>query len=216
MTWRQYISLRYNLQALGLLILWCCLPICFVCFRHILVSFTASAEHCHFDNTCPTICSDDSHYVQMILTMFLSYQGHILLFSWVRYVWSLVITFLECWNDHTTRKCKQHRRKSACASAQSDPRICVHCLDSIVHVLAKSKISRLKLASVVVQAGLSLTWSQTPKIGFLVTWLRWFCNEPECFPNIQKRMRYCLQYSIAAVPTPLISVSMLTFIPRKS
>ena len=40
----------------------------------------------------------------------------------------------------------------------------VRCLDSIIPLLAKSKISRLKLASVA-DSGLSLTWSQTPKTG---------------------------------------------------
>ena len=47
----------------------------------------------------------------------------------------------------------------------------VHCLDSIIPLLAKSKFSRLLLVSVAEQAGLSLTWSGNPKTGFLVTWL---------------------------------------------
>ena len=47
----------------------------------------------------------------------------------------------------------------------------VRCLDSIIPILAISKISRLELAAVAEQAGLSLTWSQIPKTGFLVTWL---------------------------------------------
>ena len=54
----------------------------------------------------------------------------------------------------------------------------VHCLDSILLILAKSKISRL--ASLVAgQADLSLIWAQTPKIGFLVTWLNYklVCNQ---------------------------------------
>ena len=42
----------------------------------------------------------------------------------------------------------------------------VRCLDSIVPILAKSKISRLYLISVGEQAGLSLTWSQTPEDTF--------------------------------------------------
>ena len=45
----------------------------------------------------------------------------------------------------------------------------VRCLDSITPILCKSKLPRLKLLSVAEQAGLSLTWSETPKIGFLVT-----------------------------------------------
>ena len=45
----------------------------------------------------------------------------------------------------------------------------VCCLDSIISVVSISEISSLNLASVAVQAGLRLTWSQTPKMGFLVT-----------------------------------------------
>ena len=45
----------------------------------------------------------------------------------------------------------------------------VHCLDSIIPLVFISEISSLYLASVAVQAGLSLPWSQTPKTGFLVT-----------------------------------------------
>ena len=45
-------------------------------------------------------------------------------------------------------------------------------LDSIIPILAKSKISRLQLVSVAEQAGLSLTWSETPKAGFLMMRLK--------------------------------------------
>ena len=47
----------------------------------------------------------------------------------------------------------------------------VHCLDSIIPLVFISEISSLYLASVAEQTGLSLTWSQTAKTGFLVTWL---------------------------------------------
>ena len=47
----------------------------------------------------------------------------------------------------------------------------VRCLDRIIPILAKSKISRLCLASVAEHAGLSLTWSQTQKTGFDVAQL---------------------------------------------
>ena len=49
----------------------------------------------------------------------------------------------------------------------------VGCLDSIIPLVSVSKISSLYLhvASVAVQAGLSLPWSQTPKTGFLMMWL---------------------------------------------
>ena len=42
----------------------------------------------------------------------------------------------------------------------------VRYLDSIIHILAKSKISRPQLVSLAEQAGLSLTWSKTPKTKF--------------------------------------------------
>ena len=44
----------------------------------------------------------------------------------------------------------------------------VCCLDSIIPLVSISEISSLHLASVAEQAGLSLSWSQTPKTGFLV------------------------------------------------
>ena len=45
----------------------------------------------------------------------------------------------------------------------------VRCLDSIIPLVSISEISSLYLVSVAAQAGLSLTWSQTPKTGFLMT-----------------------------------------------
>ena len=66
--------------------------------------------------------------------------------------------------------CEQQRRRSTCASAQSDQRLCFSLfLDSKIPLLATAEISSLLLVSVAEQASLSLTWSQTPKTGFLVT-----------------------------------------------
>ena len=45
------------------------------------------------------------------------------------------------------------------------------CLGSIIPLVSISESSSFYLASVAEQAGLSLTRSQTPKTGFLVTWL---------------------------------------------
>ena len=42
------------------------------------------------------------------------------------------------------------------------------CLDSIIPLVFISEISSLYLASVAAQAGLCLTWLNTPKTGFLV------------------------------------------------
>ena len=65
--------------------------------------------------------------------------------------------------------CEQQRRRSACSSTQSDHAFIVRCLDSIIPLVSISEISRFYLASVAAQAGLCLTWSQTPKTDFLVT-----------------------------------------------
>ena len=58
----------------------------------------------------------------------------------------------------------------------------VRYLDSIIplHVFAKSKISRLKLASVAAQASLSLPWSNIPKTGFLMTKLILYISRCIC------------------------------------
>ena len=50
----------------------------------------------------------------------------------------------------------------------------VHCLDSMIPLVSISEISNLYLVPVAAQAGLCLTWPQTPKTGFLVTTLK--CN----------------------------------------
>ena len=81
--------------------------------------------------------------------------------------------------------CEQQRRRSACASSQSNqhnnkgadqpahPRslistFVVRCLDSIISVVSICKILSLYLVSVVEQGRLSLTWSEIPKTGLLV------------------------------------------------
>ena len=50
----------------------------------------------------------------------------------------------------------------------------VRYLDSIIHIIAKSKISRPYFVFAAEQADLSLTLPETPKTGFLVTGLKWF------------------------------------------
>ena len=65
--------------------------------------------------------------------------------------------------------CEQQRCWSACTSASLISTFVVRCLDSIIPLVSISEISRLYLASVAVQAALSLTWSKTAKKGFLVS-----------------------------------------------
>ena len=68
--------------------------------------------------------------------------------------------------------CQQQRRSA----------FVVHCLDSIIPILAKSKISKLYLVSVAEQGGLSLNYSQTLNTGFHVTWLIYDCQS--CFQTV--------------------------------
>ena len=58
----------------------------------------------------------------------------------------------------------------------------LRCLDSITPLLAMAEISRLLLACVAEQVGLTLLWSQTPKTGFLVTGL---IKNSTCFDLMQ-------------------------------
>ena len=57
---------------------------------------------------------------------------------------------------HVYAICKQQMRRSACAYGYA---FVIHCLESIIPIVAISKISRLEIASVTEQAGLCLTWS---------------------------------------------------------
>ena len=61
--------------------------------------------------------------------------------------------------------CDQQRCRSACASVASDH---VRCLDSMICILAISKVSKFSLEfySVAEQAGLNLTWSKIPEDTF--------------------------------------------------
>ena len=51
----------------------------------------------------------------------------------------------------------------------------VRCLDSIISLVSISETSSLYIASVAAQASLCLSWSETPKTGFLVTRLITSC-----------------------------------------
>ena len=64
----------------------------------------------------------------------------------------------------------------------------VCCLDSIIFLLAIAEISRPKLVSVAEHVGLSITWSQTQKTGFLTMSLIYEpshdkTNKITCAPN---------------------------------
>ena len=85
-------------------------------------------------------------------------------------------------------KCKHYktesRREKICVchrrTTKTHPRslisiFVIRCLYSIIPLVSIGEISSLYLASVAAQTGLSLSWSQTPKTGFLVTRLKCVC-----------------------------------------
>ena len=65
--------------------------------------------------------------------------------------------------------CEQQRHRPACASAQSDQRLCFRFLESIMSKLATCSFSTILLVYVAEQAGLNLALSETPKTGFIAT-----------------------------------------------
>ena len=76
------------------------------------------------------------------------------------------------------------------------------CLDSIISLVSISEISSLYLATVAAQAGLSLTWSQTPKTDFLVTWLSVFEPRADHLDRV-KRIWYLSPMRAAKVQASL-------------
>ena len=65
--------------------------------------------------------------------------------------------------------CEQQRRRSACACAQTDQRLCYPRFESIISNFATSEISIVYLISVAEQAGLNLALSETLKTVFVAT-----------------------------------------------
>ena len=60
----------------------------------------------------------------------------------------------------------------------------VRCLDSVMSLVSVTKISSLMLASVAVQASLSLTWSETPEDTF---------SHDEAHMYLKGKIFYCYQ-----------------------
>ena len=65
--------------------------------------------------------------------------------------------------------CEKHRRRPACASAQTDQRLCYSLFRSIICKLAAGEMPIFLLVSVAEETGLKLTLSDIPKTGFLAT-----------------------------------------------
>ena len=69
------------------------------------------------------------------------------------------------------RICENKDADQLRGNREADQRFCVLYMDSTVARIPKSKMPSLQPSSVVVQPGLCRTWSETPKTGFLATWL---------------------------------------------
>ena len=67
--------------------------------------------------------------------------------------------------------CKNIDADQLRGNREADQRLCFRYTDSTIPLLPKSEISNLQPSSVAVQPGLCGTWSETPKTGFLTTWL---------------------------------------------
>ena len=61
-----------------------------------------------------------------------------------------------------------------CSNCTADQCLCFRCTDSRLRLLLKSEISSFLSASVTVQAGLCLTWSETQIVGVLTHRLYYF------------------------------------------
>ena len=75
---------------------------------------------------------------------------------------------LKTYEPHHEKTCLCHMRTTIGTDQPVHPHslistLIVHCLGSIIPILAKSKLNE--------QAGLCLNWLKTPKTGFLMTWL---------------------------------------------
>ena len=72
--------------------------------------------------------------------------------------------------------CEQHRPRTACASAQSDQRLFIRFLESIICKLAAGEISIFKLVSIAEETGLKHSLSKPPED-------RFSHNEAHMIPN---------------------------------
>ena len=76
------------------------------------------------------------------------------------------------------RICENKDADQLRGNREADQRLCFRYTDSTIPLLPKSEISSFKPSSVAVPSGLCRTWSETPKIGFLTTRLKyWYLYE---------------------------------------
>ena len=86
--------------------------------------------------------------------------------------------------------CENKDADQLCGNREADQGLCFRYTYSTIPLLPKSVISSLKPSSVAVQPGLSGTWSETPKTGFLTTRLRCF------YISVHKVRLLCLSITL--------------------
>ena len=111
---------------------------------------------------CVDAQDDPSLCLVHVICWFCCAQAHMVLFTVIKEIGQ----YEPC---HEKTVCDMLRTKMQMSLCGLISNFVISCLDSIMPLVSISKISRLKLVSVAAQASLSLTWSQTPKTGFLVT-----------------------------------------------
>ena len=97
--------------------------------------------------------------------------------------WLIIIKWASTRENLSSGVCEQQRCRPACASAQSDQRLCFRLLESIISKLATSGFSIFYVVSVAEQAGLSLALSETPKTGFDTSRPKWKKIFKKCFAS---------------------------------
>ena len=81
---------------------------------------------------------------------------------------------------------------------EADQRFCFRYTDSTIPLLPKSEILSLYVSSVIAQADLCRTWSETPKTSFLITRLIFINKEKVCCKNLSIIYIECLKaYSVS-------------------
>ena len=124
-----------------------------------------SCRNFQFFGVCPIARLSAGNYIHLkrkgcCAGCLLVYCGHVLCFQ-------VLLLLATPWENLFYAICERKRRKSGCASAQSDQRLRFRFLHSIMPIIVDiPEFSRLWLALVVEQAGLSPTWSESSEDRF--------------------------------------------------
>ena len=121
---------------------------------------------------------------------FYSFKNH---YTLQRHMWSDMVSFQVSFltlsfsillrNQYTNQMSRVLRKLAFCigenrdtdqlrSNREADQRLCFHYTDSKIPLLPRYETASVQPSSVAAQPGLCLTWSETPKTGFLTTRLK--------------------------------------------